>query len=98
MEVPLLERAQEEELGEFDWDAEEMDLKLFTSGECLKQLCSFLDSSSELVSVEYDDESKTIKIISESMNHSVEVSSLCFSLIQASFFSSCLQKPILIVQ
>jgi hypothetical protein len=74
MEVPLLERSHDEELGEFDWDAEEMDLKLFTSGSCLRQLCSFLGSSGENVSVEYDSEGKTVKIISESMDHSVEVS------------------------
>ena len=77
MEVPLLERSREEDLAAFEWDDDDMQLKLFTSGTCLKQLFAFLDSSSESVSVEYDSEDKAVKVISESMDHSVEVNMVC---------------------
>lgn len=59
--------------GCFDWAADELDLKLFTTGTTLQTLCSFLDTTSENVNVEYDSETGSIKIISESFDHSIEV-------------------------
>lgn len=73
MEVPLLERPRDEDLDVFDWNVDETDLKLLSSGSSLQTLCSFLDSSSDRVSVEYDSEARSVKLLSESIDHTLEV-------------------------
>lgn len=70
MYLPTVEYVSEGNLENFITETE---AKINSSGEKLDLICSLVDSSFNFVTTEFDFESSTIKFISESDNHLMDV-------------------------
>lgn len=70
MDIPTLDFVYEENLEDL---AEELELKMNSSGEKLDLMCTLIESSIESVAIEFDSESSAIKFIAESDKHLLDV-------------------------
>lgn len=71
MDIPTFNFTQEESLEDM---VESLEAKSNLAGPILDSICSLIEPSFENVSVEFDSDSSTIKFISESDKHILDVS------------------------
>jgi hypothetical protein len=70
MDLPNIDYILE---GDFEISNTETEAKLNSSGEKLDLVCSLIDNSFDSITVEFDSDSSSIKFISESENHIMDV-------------------------
>jgi hypothetical protein len=75
MNLPTVEYISEENLEDL---TPEIEAKINSSGEKIDLICSLIDSSFDTVTAEFDSESSSIKIISESDNHLMDVNLILY--------------------